>query len=227
MMKMSEARNPRRFANKVVVSSGSPARGKCWGQGIRGGDHRSAGMRRGRFTKIRMVAILKRANAGLKVSNVAANAASANRTGHREIDTLMGRGRACVPTIVDRRTGLRQTAEPRDRAKEGAWKGGNRLIRRHPTRYKTIASDNGCEFHGKRDIEETLNLRFFLAAPHHSWARGANENTQWPDPTGSPEEDRHEGIGPETVRPDRRRAQQPATQAMSIPHFRGGFLIIS
>jgi transposase, IS30 family len=51
------------------------------------------------------------------------------------------------------------------------------LIRRHPYRYKSITADKGCEFPGYREIEEAHQLNFYFAAPHHSWERGTNENT--------------------------------------------------
>lgn len=100
-----------------------------------------------------------------------------SRTGHWEIDTVLGRGKSCILTIVDRKTGFLQIAKLAARSKEEVYKGMERLIRRHPTRYRTITSDNGCEFHGYRDIEEAHDVRFYFAAPHHSWERGTNENT--------------------------------------------------
>ncbi len=52
-----------------------------------------------------------------------------------------------------------------------------RLIPRYPSQYRTITADNGCEFHGYRDIEKAFEVRFYFAPPHHSWERGTNENT--------------------------------------------------
>lgn len=100
-----------------------------------------------------------------------------SRTGHWEIDTVIGIDRHCILTIVERKTGFVQIAKLKARTKEEVWNGLNRLIRRYPTRYKTITADNGCEFHGYRDIEAAHSLRFFFAKPYHSWERGTNENT--------------------------------------------------
>ena len=50
------------------------------------------------------------------------------------------------------------------------------LAGRHPARFRTITADNGCEFHGYRDIERAMGTRFYFATPHHSWERGTNEN---------------------------------------------------
>lgn len=106
-----------------------------------------------------------------------AGAANRSRTGHWEIDTVLGRGKACILTIVERKTGFVQIARLAARTKEEVWKAMKRLIKRHPSRYKTITADNGCEFHGYRKIEKAFKVRFYFAAPHHSWERGTNENT--------------------------------------------------
>lgn len=100
-----------------------------------------------------------------------------SRTGHWEIDTVLGRGRSCILTVVERKTGFLQIAKLAARTKEEVHKAMMRLIRRHPDRYKTITADNGCEFHGYRDIEAVHDLKFYFATPHHSWERGTNENT--------------------------------------------------
>jgi hypothetical protein len=42
---------------------------------------------------------------------------------------------------------------------------------------KTITSDNGCEFHGFKEVEAATEAKFFFATPHHSWERGTSENT--------------------------------------------------
>jgi transposase, IS30 family len=100
-----------------------------------------------------------------------------SRTGHWEIDTVLGRGKCCILTLVDRKTGFVQIAKLSARTKEEVAKAMELLNRRYPDRYLTITADNGCEFHGYREIEEALGMRFYFAAPHHSWERGTNENT--------------------------------------------------
>jgi transposase, IS30 family len=44
-------------------------------------------------------------------------------------------------------------------------------------RIRTITVDNGTEFHGYKDIEESTGTMIYFATPHHSWERGTNENT--------------------------------------------------
>lgn len=100
-----------------------------------------------------------------------------SRTGHWEIDTVPGRGKACILTIVERKTGFLQIGKLAARTKEEVWSAMKLLTGRHPSRYKTITADNGCEFHGYRELEEAFGTRFFFAPPHHSWERGTNENT--------------------------------------------------
>lgn len=100
-----------------------------------------------------------------------------SRTGHWEIDTVLGSGKSCILTLVERKTGYVQIAKLAARTKEEVAKAMRLLIARRPARYKTITADNGCEFHGYCEIEETHGVRFYFAAPHHSWERGTNENT--------------------------------------------------
>ena len=106
-----------------------------------------------------------------------AGAVNRSRVGHWEIDTVLGSGKACILTIVERKTGFVQIGKLAARTKEEVWKAMKRLLPRHSTRYRTITADNGCEFHGYRDLEKAHNLKFYFAPPHHSWERGTNENT--------------------------------------------------
>ena len=106
-----------------------------------------------------------------------AGALNRSRVGHWEIDTVLGSSKACILTLVERKTGFVQIAKLAARTKEEVWKAMKRLVPRHPTLYRTITADNGCEFHGYRDLEKAFGLRFYFAPPHHSWERGTNENT--------------------------------------------------
>ena len=101
------------------------------------------------------------------------------RTGHWEIDTVMGSGQQsdCVVTLVERKTGYVLIGKLACRKKEHAIRAIVGLIRRHPNRFKTITSDNGTEFHCYRAIEASTGVRFYFANPHHAWERGTSENT--------------------------------------------------
>jgi len=70
-----------------------------------------------------------------------------SRIGDWEIDTIHGRGKACVVTVAERQ------------------------------HVKTITADNGTEFHNYRELESILDTEVYFATPHHAWERGTNENT--------------------------------------------------
>ena len=98
-------------------------------------------------------------------------------TGHWEIDTVHGGGLESIVTLVDRKSGFVQIGQLAQRTiEETNWR-LLKLMARHPGRYETITSDNGCEFHGYKEVEAKSRVIFYFATPHHSWERGTNENT--------------------------------------------------
>lgn len=100
------------------------------------------------------------------------------RMGHWEIDTVLGgRGKDCILTMVERKTGYLLIGKLKARTSEEAAKATLELINGHRERVKTITADNGTEFHGYAQIEERSAVKFYFATPHHSWERGTNENT--------------------------------------------------
>ncbi|MDB4430100.1 IS30 family transposase [Akkermansiaceae bacterium] len=103
--------------------------------------------------------------------------ASRKTLGHWEIDTVHGSGKHSVVTLVERKSGYVEigkisavTMLETNRSMLG-------LIGRHYRSYRSITSDNGCEFHGYGMIERITGIPFYFAHPHHSWERGTNENT--------------------------------------------------
>ena len=105
------------------------------------------------------------------------SAETRSRTGHWEIDTVMGSGRGCILTAVDRKTGYVIIGALCDRTIAATNARLLRLMKKYPRRFKTITADNGCEFHGYKDIERATSVTFYFSAPYHSWERGTNENT--------------------------------------------------
>jgi IS30 family transposase len=103
--------------------------------------------------------------------------AQRNRFGDWEADTVHGRGKPCIATAVERKSGLVRIGPlPRATVEHT----NARLIEllaheHHPVR--TITSDNGVEFHGYKHIERALETKIYFATPHHAWERGTNENT--------------------------------------------------
>jgi len=92
-----------------------------------------------------------------------------------EIDTVHGKGKACVVTIVERKTGLLRLGPLAQATAALTQQRTVELL--GPHQVHTITSDNGTEFHGYKYIEEKLGATFYFATPHHAWERGTNENT--------------------------------------------------
>ncbi len=101
-----------------------------------------------------------------------------NRTqvGHWEIDTVLGAGKPCVVTLVERTTGFVMIGKLGARTVAELNRATIALIDASPLPVHTITADNGTEFHGYRQIEATTDVRFFFATPYHSWERGSSEN---------------------------------------------------
>jgi IS30 family transposase len=99
------------------------------------------------------------------------------RMGHWEIDTVLGSGKDCVVTLVERKSGYVLIGKLLARTVEQTSAGTLALMKRHPGRFQTVTSDHGTEFHGYEQIEAGSGVKFYFATPYHSWERGTNENT--------------------------------------------------
>jgi IS30 family transposase len=106
-------------------------------------------------------------------------AAAENRTqiGHWEIDTVLGTGKPCIVTLVERTTGYVTIGKLRARTTAELNQATIALLASAPLPVRTITADNGTEFHAYKGIEAQSGARFFFATPHHSWERGTSENT--------------------------------------------------
>lgn len=98
---------------------------------------------------------------------------------HWEGDTVMGSdGRHCLLTLVERKTRFvriiklpaRQAALVNAALAQELGPNGHLIVR-------SLALDNGTEFHGFADITERFGTQIYFAQPYHSWERGTNENT--------------------------------------------------
>lgn len=96
--------------------------------------------------------------------------------GHWEIDTVLGNGRPCIVTLVERTTGIVMIGKMKARTVAELSRATIALIASSPLPVRTITADNGTEFHGYTDIEAATGSTFFFATPHHSWERGSSEN---------------------------------------------------
>ena len=101
---------------------------------------------------------------------------SRDEVGHWEIDTVIGLGKPCIVTLVERATGYVMIGKLRARTVQELNRATIALISRAPLPVTTITSDNGTEFHGYKLIERATGAHFYFANPYHSWERGSNEN---------------------------------------------------
>jgi len=99
------------------------------------------------------------------------------QVGHWEVDTVIGRGRHCLLSLVERKTGYVVLGKLQARTMAEVNRRATQLIQRQPRSVRTITADNGTEFHGYSTIEKKTGARFYFATPYHSWERGTNENT--------------------------------------------------
>ena len=106
-----------------------------------------------------------------------ATADNRSRVGHWEADTMLGDGKPCVVTLVERKTGYVQIGKLNARTTQQLSRRTIHLIQRQPRPVRTVTADNGTEFHGYADIKRATDARFYFATPHHAWERGTNENT--------------------------------------------------
>lgn len=99
------------------------------------------------------------------------------RFGDWEMDTVHGKGKPCVFTAVERKSGFVRIGPLPRATVEHTNACVIALLAREPHKVRTITSDNGVEFHGYKAIEQTLGTTIYFATPHHAWERGTNENT--------------------------------------------------
>lgn len=102
---------------------------------------------------------------------------SRRRIGDWEIDTVHGKGKASLVTVVERRTGVVRIGKINRATKDQTLDRTVKLLWEERDRVKTITADNGCEFHNYKDLEDILETQVYFATPHHAWERGTNENT--------------------------------------------------
>lgn len=96
--------------------------------------------------------------------------------GHFEVDLMhSAKSRDCLLTLVDRKTRLVFIRKLKDKSMSEVNSALISAVRQFEI--KTLTSDNGTEFHDYKRVEELTGVRFYFAAPYHSWERGTSENT--------------------------------------------------
>jgi transposase, IS30 family len=98
------------------------------------------------------------------------------RLGHWEGDTLHGRGRPALLSLVERKSGVLELGKLA-RTAAATTARALRLLRRQSRPVRTLTFDNGPEFSAWRRIEAGTGTRIYFATPYHAWERGTNENT--------------------------------------------------
>ena len=95
--------------------------------------------------------------------------------GHWEGDTVMGKDRhQCILTLVERKSGANRIVKIKNRTVANINAAIIEIISKEPQLFKSITFDNGTEFHGYKQIEETTGVSCYFANPHHPWERGSN-----------------------------------------------------
>lgn len=84
--------------------------------------------------------------------------------------------RHCILTLVERRSGYVLIHKLRQRTKEQACAATLKVLSEHRGKFKTIAFDNGTEFHDYKVLEHCHPVQCYFATPYDSWGRGSNEN---------------------------------------------------
>lgn len=96
--------------------------------------------------------------------------------GHFEVDLVHGSAsRDCILTLVDRKTRFLLIRKLKDKNMKDIANVLVQEIRKHGI--KSITADNGSEFHDYKRVERLTGIKFYFAAPYHSWERGTSENT--------------------------------------------------
>lgn len=99
------------------------------------------------------------------------------RLGDWEADTVIGKGRPALVTLVERRSRLTRIAKVARRGSEEVEAAVVSLLTPLSEQVHTITADNGSEFARHASISSSLEASFFFAHPYASWERGLNENT--------------------------------------------------
>ena len=113
---------------------------------------------------------------GRSITERPAIVARRRQVGHWEIDTVQGRGRACLVTAVERATGYAVIGKLRACTTDALVGRLKALLGDQPHPVRTITADNGSEMTGYRSLERALQTRFYFTQPYSAWQRGSIEH---------------------------------------------------
>lgn len=111
---------------------------------------------------------------GRSITERPAIVAARQQIGHWEIDTVKGKGRACLVTAVERVTGYVVIGKLPACTEAEFTRRTLRLLRPHQVR--TLTMDNGSEMTGYHQLQDRLGLTCYFTQPYSAWQRGSIEN---------------------------------------------------
>jgi IS30 family transposase len=98
--------------------------------------------------------------------------------GDWELDTVIGKNQqGALVTIVDRKSRYLLMGKVDKKTSDLVGETILKLLTPHAGTIRTLTSDNGKEFAGHQQLENTLQTKYYFAHPYSSWERGTNENT--------------------------------------------------
>lgn len=99
------------------------------------------------------------------------------RIGDWEGDTIVGKGKARIVTLVDRKSGLLLMQRVLNGEADPTRLAILKALDPFKTHVHTMTWDNGSEFAEHAKIDDALQATSFFADPYAAWQRGSNENT--------------------------------------------------
>ena len=95
--------------------------------------------------------------------------------GHWEADLVRGfQAQGWILTLIDRKARLVKIRKLHGKSAREVNRKLIQMVRKYGI--KTLTVDNGCEFHGYKEVEKATGVKFYFANPHRSWERGSIEN---------------------------------------------------
>lgn len=114
---------------------------------------------------------------GRRINDRARIVETRQRTGDWEGDTIVGKGRTRIVTLVERKSGLLRMRRVDSGTAESTRRAILKALLPIKERVHTLTWDNGSEFADHALIDDALNAISYFADPYSAWQRGSNENT--------------------------------------------------
>jgi IS30 family transposase len=89
--------------------------------------------------------------------------AERKRFGDWEIDTVHGRGKPCVVTVVERKSGLTRLGKLSTASGKDTLERTSEILQNEAHPVHTVTADNGTEFHIYKELEARLNTQVYFA----------------------------------------------------------------